>query len=360
MVCRLSLHNIRFAGALLLVCAGLLAGCGQEAPQTASGPMPVLVETVVAAERPVRERVEAVGTLYANESVTLTAKVTEQVKAVHFDGGELVTQGDVLVELVAAEQVALQAEARANLREAQLQLERLITLGQEIATAAQIDAARARVDASAAKLEALASRLNDRTIRAPFNGVIGFRQISVGALVTPGTVIAELDAIDTMKLDFFLPESYLGRVRPGDEVSGRSIAWPGQQFDGAVERIGSRVDAATRTFPVRALLDNPGRQLRPGMLINVTLSIEEGSSLVVPEQALIQVGDSSAVFRVDADAVAQRVAVEIGRRQPGWVVIKSGIDAGDRIVVRGLTRLRPGASVREARDDTAAAAPGGG
>lgn len=327
-----------------------LQGCGDEAagPGDRGRGGPVLVETVVAEIQPVQQRVESVGTLYGNESVTVTAKVTEQVSAVHFEGGEVVEAGQVLAELMDAEQVALLREAEANLREAQLQLERLVTLGREIATAAEIDVARARVDASAAQLEAIRSRLADRRITAPFAGVIGFRRISVGALLSPGTVIAELDAIDPLKLDFTLPEVYLSRVAVGDAVTGRSVAWPGLDFSGTVARIGSRVDPVSRAFQVRALLDNGERRLRPGMLINVVLDLAEEPGIVVPERALIQVADRSAVFVVDGDSRAQRVEVQLGRRMPGRVVLRDGVTAGDRVVVNGQLLLRPGVAVSEA------------
>jgi membrane fusion protein (multidrug efflux system) len=346
-----------YRAALIFALAGVLAACEADAPQGQARPAPraVLVETVLAQREAVRERVQSVGTLNANESVTLTAKVTEQVSAVHFEGGEMVEPGQILVELVSAEQVALQAEARASLREAQLQLERLLTLGREIATASEIDAARARVDASEARLQALGSRLDDRTIRAPFAGIVGFRQISVGALLNPGTVIAELNDIEIMKLDFYLPEAYLSRIRPGDLVTGRSVAFPDREFDGAVSRIGSRVDPVTRTFQVRALLENPEKILRPGMLMNVAVSLDEGEAIVLPERALVQTGDRSEVYRVDDQSTAERVPVELGRRQAGSVVILDGLAPGDRVVVTGQMSLRPGVQVREASNNPSAA-----
>jgi membrane fusion protein (multidrug efflux system) len=307
----------------------------------------VLVETVEARVQPVSRSVEAVGTLYGNESVTLTAKVTEQVSAVYFEGGELVERGQVLAELIDAEQTALLSEAEANLREAQLQLQRLVTLGQDIATAAEIDVARARVDAARARLEAIRSRVSDRSITAPFSGVVGFRRISVGALLTPGTVIAELDAIDPLKLDFTLPELFLAQIAEGDTIHGRSVAWPGLEFDGEVTRISSRVDPVSRAFQVRALLDNEQRRLRPGMLINVTLEIAEEPGIIVPEQALVQVGDRSAVYVVDDGAIARRAEVTLGRRLPGQVVLRDGVEPGERVVITGQLLLRPGAAVRE-------------
>ncbi len=245
-----------FSGVLLALSVALMvSACGDGEEATANrgrgAQGPVLVETIEARIQPVTRRVESVGTLYGDESVTLTAKVTEQVSAVHFEGGELVEAGQVLAELMDAEQLALLSEAEANLREAELQLERLVTLGQEIATAAEIDVASARVDASAAQLDAIRSRLADRRIVAPFSGVIGFRRISVGALLTPGTIIAELDAIDPLKLDFSLPELFLAEVSVGDTIRGSSVAWPGLEFAGEVTRISSRVDPVSRAFQVR-------------------------------------------------------------------------------------------------------------
>ncbi len=344
---RTTVNRLLASGMVLLGLAGCEQGSSPPAAGTTRGD-PVQVETVIAQVQPVQQRVEAVGTLYGHESVTLTATVTEQVKALHFEGGEVVEAGQVLAELMDTEQVALLRESEANLREARLQYDRLQSLGSTIATAAEIDVAQARVDAIAAQLQALRSRVAERRITAPFSGVVGFRRVSVGALVTPGTVIGELDAIDPLKLDFTLPEVYLARVATGDSVTGRSDAWPGVEFDGTVERIGSRVDPVSRAFPVRALLDNAERRLRPGMLINVVLELSENPGIVVPEGALIQVGNRSAVYVVDAESRAQRVAVRLGRRMPGRVVLRDGIAEGDRVVVNGQLLLRPGVPVQEA------------
>lgn len=338
----------------------VLGACDTSDPDTLAGGTPrgarsaVLVETVEARMQPVARDVEAVGTLYGNESVTLTAKVTEQVSAVYFEGGELVEAGQVLAELIDAEQTALLSEAEANLREAELQLDRLVTLGREIATAAEIDVTRARVDAAQARLEAIRSRVSDRSIAAPFSGVVGFRRISVGALLTPGTVIAELDAIDPLKLDFSLPELFLSKIAVGDTINGRSVAWPGLDFGGEVTRISSRVDPVSRAFQVRALLANGQRRLRPGMLINVSLSIAEDPGIIVPEQALIQVGDRSAVYVVDDGAIARRAEVSLGRRLPGRVVLRDGVEVGERVVITGQLLLRPGSAVREVESSASA------
>ncbi|MDP5052156.1 MAG: efflux RND transporter periplasmic adaptor subunit [Congregibacter sp.] len=321
-------------------------GATADMPSTVSSAVPVDTEVVKLAQ--VARDAESVGTLVGNESVTITAKLTEQVSAVHFEGGELVKAGAVLVELIDAEQIALLHEAEAKLRETQLQLDRLLTLGKDIATAAEIDVARSRVDANVALLEALRSRINDRTIRAPFDGVIGLRRISVGALLTPGTVIAELDDVDPMKLDFTLPEHYLSQITIGDSVRAISTAWDGEAFSGQVTQIGSRVDPATRAFSVRALIDNGSARLRPGMLMAVEVALGKTPGILVSETALIQAGAKSTVFVVDEDSTARRVGVEIGRRMPGLIEIRSGLTPGDRIVLNGQMTLRPGVRVREA------------
>ncbi|WP_439106253.1 efflux RND transporter periplasmic adaptor subunit [Congregibacter sp.] len=328
----------------------VLSACEDPDAPTAARPgagSPVLVETEIAELALIVRDAESVGTLVGNESVTITAKLTEQVSAVHFEGGELVEAGAVLVELIDVEQLALLREAEAKLRETQLQLDRFLTLGKDIATAAEIDVARARVDANAALLEALRSRIADRTIRAPFDGVIGLRRISVGALLTPGTVIAELDDVNPMKLDFTLPEHYLSQIDIGDSVDAKSTAWDGESFAGEVTQIGSRVDPATRAFSVRALIDNEEARLRPGMLMAVNVSLGEVPGIVVSETALIQSGAQSSVFIVDDESIARRVTVEIGRRMPGLIEIRSGLSPGDRVVRNGQMTLRPGVKVRE-------------
>lgn len=337
------------AGALLA-----LPACESETREPGKGRSlaPVPVKTVAASVQPVPVILEGVGTLVGNESVTLTAKVTEQVSAVYFEGGEFVEAGDILVELIDEEQLALLREAEASLREAKLQFERLISLGIEIATAAETDVARARVDAGQAILEALRARIEDRDIRAPFDGVIGFRQISVGALLTPGTVIAELDDIDPLKLDFTLPESQFAKLSIGAPVVAQSAAWPELSFSGAVNQLGSRIDPVTRAFSVRALLDNPDGKLRPGMLMTVDVDVGSSEAIIIPETALLQSGAQSSVYLVDNESKARRVSVTIGRRLPGAIEIRSGISQGDRVISSGQITLRPGISVVEINSET--------
>jgi len=310
---------------------------------------PVDIVTWTAQRLVLADQVESVGTLVGNESVTITAKVTDQVTVIHFDDGQYVKAGDILIELTNAEQQAGLREAEANLLEAELQLARLKKLGNKIVTAQERDEASARVKAGQARLEVISVLIKDRLITAPFDGLLGFRQVSAGALVTPGTVITELDDIKQLKLDFAVPEVYLGNISVGSRVESTSPAWQDKVFSGQLVSIGSRIDVATRTFMARALIDNESSLLRPGMLMNITLSLAERPALVVPELAIVQTGKLSVVYvteTIDEQLKVKSVPVVLGKRVAGGVEIVSGLQPGDQVVVSGQLNVRPGTSVR--------------
>ena len=166
-------------------------------------------------------------------------------------------------------------------------------------------------------MEAITARLDDRLIKAPFAGVLGFRNVSTGTLLTTNTVITTLDDISSIKLDFTVPEVYLSVLHKGLEVFARSDTYPDRTFKGEVSGISSRVDQVTRSVVVRAILPNEDRAIRPGMLMKVKLIRSREIVKTVPEQALIPIGDKQYVFLIDADDKVDRVAVEVGRRRPG-------------------------------------------
>lgn len=306
---------------------------------------PTLV--VVTAAGPVLfiDSIESIGTAKADESVTLAAKVTETVRKVNFQDGDQVKAGDILVELTRAEDSALLDEAKANLLEAEQQYDRIKDLVSRGSIAqARLDEQTALRDSARARVEALAARLKDRLIRAPFTGVLGFRQVSPGTLVQPNTPIVNIDDIDIIKLDFAVPEQFLSALEVGQEVEGRAAAYDGRIFKGRLASVGSRVDPTTRTVTGRALINNADHLLRPGMLLVVAVIRERAERLAVPEGALIPVQDTQQVYVV-ADGKATLRRVEIGRRQPGVVEITSGLSAGEQVVVQGMVRLFDGAPV---------------
>lgn len=293
------------------------------------------------------DSVEAIGTTVANESLTVTAKVTDTVSAVDFEDGDYVEAGAVLVQLTNREEEALLAEARANLDDAESQLARLENLAdQNLVSASELDIARSRAEASRARLNTVLARLSDRLILAPFAGVLGFRQVSPGTLLQPNTAITTLDDISVIKLDFTVPETFLGAMSPGARVLAHAASYPDRDFEGTVRTVGSRVDPVTRAFQVRAHIPNDNRLLRPGMLLTVRVITAERTALVVPENAVYQIQDRAYVYVVDSELVAREREIETGERRFGIVEVLGGLEEGERIVTEGIIKLRNGTRVR--------------
>ncbi|MBS3896570.1 efflux RND transporter periplasmic adaptor subunit [Silanimonas sp.] len=304
--------------------------------------------TAEVATAPWIDRLEAVGTARASESIAITSKLAERVERVRFESGQRVEAGQVLVELDVGGDVADLDAARTAYREAQRQYERQRQLAeQRLIPTSQLDAQRATRDAAQARVQQALARVADRAIIAPFAGVLGLREVSPGQLLQPGTAITTLDALDTMQVDFAVPEVHLARLAEGLAVEARSDAWSGQVFRGRLISIDSRVDVATRSVAVRAAVENPEGRLLPGMLLTLKVFEQERLALVVPEIAVLQIGTQSYVYRVDAERRAELVPVRLGSRELGRVEVVEGLTAGDRIVIDGTVKLRPGLAIRE-------------
>lgn len=305
--------------------------------------VPVIYKTLQ--PEPFVDSIEALGTLNANEAVVLSATITDTVRAVHFEDGQRVKKGEVLVEMTDDEEHALLAEAQAAVGEAQRQYERVKSLAKtNLATESLLDERRQAYDSAQAKLLATQSRLDDRLITAPFDGVVGLRNISAGTLVTPGTPLTTLDDDSVMKLDISIPALFLDAVSPGLTVTAKTRERSGE-FSGRVTAIDSRIDPLTRSIRVRALIDNPERLLRPGMLMTVNLQKAEKLALMLPEEALLQEGFRSFVYRINRGSEPLTVSkhqVQTGARRLGTIVITDGLDPGDQVVTHGILRLRDG------------------
>ena len=344
-----------------------LAACGGDAKPTAGGPggapgggadRPVPVTTLRLQPGLFAERITAIGTVKARESVTVTAKVSELVQQVHFDSGDEVRAGAPLVTLSDRQQQASLAEAQAAADEADRLYRRQNELAQQqLIARSQLDTQRAARDSANARVAQIRAQLADRVIRAPFSGVLGLRQVSPGALVTPGTPIATLDELARVYVDFPLPESQLSLAAQGRAITGTAAAYPDRRFDGVVSIVDARIDPGTRAVTVRADLPNAERLLRPGMLVNVTLPSAERQALLVPEIAVVQIGRDSFVYRVKSDDSVEQVAVTLGARGDGKVEIIAGVKAGDRVVIDGTGKLRPGAKIAEGAPTPAPAPP---
>jgi len=306
--------------------------------------VPVRVGTVKAGS--ISEEASAVGSLLANESVMIRPERDGRITAIHFNEGQLVRKGERLVSLDTAEIEAQLAAASSELTLNRSRLKRAGELHEKKFISAQaLDDAREALNQSAARRAEIQARLDKSTIVAPFEGVAGLRQVSPGAYVKAGQDIARLEGIGTLKLDFRLPELYLGRIRPKQEVQVRVDAFPGETIRGEIYAIEPAVDEQTRTVLLRARVPNPGVRLKPGMFARVALVLEtRENALLVPEQALVPQGQNRYVFRVDGGKAAL-TKIETGIRRPGEVEIKAGLAAGDTIVLDGQLRLRDGTPV---------------
>ena len=298
--------------------------------------------------------IEAIGTARANESLTLTAQISDTVQKVHFTDGAEVEAGTILVTLTNAEELANVSGALASYTEARQQFERTKPLVDKGALSqASLDAATRTLDEATARLNAARARAGDYVITAPFAGLLGLRQVSPGTLVSPGTEITTLDDITIIKLDFSIPERFISILRPGQEIAAKAAAYPDVEFRGIVKTINSRVNPVTRAVAVRAEIDNRERYLRPGMLLTVDLVSNLKEALSVPEKSLIPVGGSQFVFVVGEDNKVERIEIEVGRRYGNRVEVLSGLKAGDLIVISGLLRLGPGMAVRVLGEEAA-------
>lgn len=339
--------------AVLAACA-LIAACGKgEGDAAAQGqrggadrnrPVPVVVETV--RQQPWTDTLRALGTVQARESVTVTAKVSETVQRVHFESGDRVPRGAPLVTLSGQQQQAALASAEAAAREAEQLFARQEQLAaQQLIARASLDTQRAARDTARAQVATIRANLSDRVIRAPFAGVLGLRQVSPGALVTPGTVIATLDDIARVYVDFPVPETELADVAPGQAITGRSGTYADREFTGTVQTVSARLDAGTRAATVRGDFANPDGALKPGMLMDVQLARGTRQALVVPEIAVQQVGTETFVWRVKQDGSVEKAPVAVGGRVPGKAMIREGIAAGERIVTEGVGKVQAGSKV---------------
>ena len=213
----------------------------------------------------------------------------------------------------------------------------------------QVDEARARHFAAQARYRSIVARLDDRLITAPFSGVLGFRQVSAGTLIKPGDPITTLDDISIIKLDFSVPETFITAVSVGMNIEAHSIVYPDRLFTGEVISVDTRLDPISRAVQVRAILPNADGALRPGMFLTVDLQRDRGEVLLVPEQAIVPEGSTQFVFVVK-DGVVEKRRVEMGRRIPGFVVIRDGLAEGERVISEGTGKVREGANVEDIAD----------
>lgn len=295
-----------------------------------------------------KDSIEAIGTTRANEKVFITSKYSDLVDQIFFNDGQTVKQGDVLVRLNNQEELAKVNELEANLSESMAQLKRFQELLNSRATSKSlVDQQEAKTKAIAAQLQSAHTKLNDLNIKAPFDGVLGFREVSLGAYIDAGDVITSLDDLSLIKVDFNLPERFLPTIKLGQSVIALNAAYKKQKFFGKISSIDTRINPVTRSLKVRAVIPNESLALRPGMLLNIEVVRQVETLLQLPESAIIPIEDKHFVFIINGDnQMASRKSILIGRRLPGIVEVIEGVNQKELVVTEGALKLRDGAKVK--------------
>lgn len=315
--------------------------------KTAVAPAPstIRVEVAKVEERPFARKLAAVGSLRSDESVVLRPEVAGRIQQIDFKEGESVNADQVLIRLDDAIQNAELRQAKANLALAESQHRRAVDLqGRGFVSQQARDEASSNLKVQQAAAALAQARLDKMTIRAPFAGMVGLRNVSVGDYVNQGQDLAPLEAIDPLKVDFRVPEMYLNKLRVGQKLDVRLDALPGEERSGEVYAVSPLVDAGGRSILLRATVKNTDKVLRPGMFARVQLQFGEDRALLAPEAALAPAAQSQYVYRV-RDGHAEKVEVSVGERRDGHAEILTGVSAGDDLVVAGQQRLTDGAPV---------------
>jgi membrane fusion protein (multidrug efflux system) len=352
-----------------LVFAAALAGCGKKEEQAPAGaakpaeqakpvsgatpaaaapakPSGLPVKAVPVRVGAVQSDISAVGTLFAAESVVIRPEIAGRVTELHFQEGQAVPKGARLVAIDPSELQAQLASSTAQARTETQKYERAKELkDKSFISQEALDVAKGSMDGALARKRRDEVLLSKTEITAPFGGIVGLRQISPGAYVKAGDDIVRLESISSLKMDFRVPEVYLSKLRPGQEVDIKVDAYAAETFQGRIYALEPAVDEKTRTVVVRAQVPNGSGKLRPGMFARVQVLLEtRPNAVLVPEQAIWPQGRDTFVYRV-VDGKAALTKVDIGLRRPGEVEILKGLAANDTIVTDGQIKLKDGAPV---------------
>lgn len=326
------------------------------AEEASEGERPVTVEVSRAERRTLQRTIEAVGTSRALQSIDIVPEVDGRLIELSIVPGTKVDKSDVLARLDDTIERADLSEAEAVLIEQRQTLERARQLRQTNAVSqATVEEAIARLAEAEAEVERARRRLEDRTIIAPFGGIVGLTNFDIGARITEGQILTRLDDLSQVEVEFSLPEMVYGQVKPGQTLTARSAAFADRVFRGTVQVVDSGIDPISRAFRTRALVPNFDGTLPAGMFLSLTLVLSESDQVTVPEEAIIFQAAETYVFVAENGKAIRRI-VTSGQRKDGQIAITSGLEAGEDVIVRGLQRVRDGSPLKILDADTGATA----
>ncbi|MBM7332188.1 efflux RND transporter periplasmic adaptor subunit [Alloalcanivorax marinus] len=340
---------LRVIASLLIVAAlGLgIAGWYQGTPDddAVTGP-PAEVNVTAAVIRPLIDRLEVTGTARAGRAITLVTEVDGRVTELHFHEGQSVEAGALLVSLDDRQARMDLERARADYQGALSDYQEAARrLGTRAVSQAEVNTLKTALEDARTGLDARRVALEDHSIRAPFDGVMGLRQVHPGAYLRSGDPIATLDSVRNLEVSFQAPERYRVALRPGLDVTFSSDAHPHKQFAGKVMVFNGQADGDGAGLAIKAMLDNGEALLRPGEVLRVSMLFGEHAALLVPEQAIVTSGARSFVFTITTTQRAERRAVQLGGRRDGWVEVVAGLSEAEPVIVSGHLGLGSGAPV---------------
>ncbi|MCF3933687.1 efflux RND transporter periplasmic adaptor subunit [Acuticoccus sp. M5D2P5] len=319
----------------------------------------VAVEVEIAALDTIDISVEAVGTTRALQSVDIVPLAEGRIVELDIAPGKEVAAGDVLARLDIEIEEATLREAEALLDEKRSALERsesLLRNNSSTVSRATLDQLRSEQLVAEATVQRARRRADDRTVRAPFGGVLGIGSVDLGARVDTSTVLTTLDDLSEVEIEFRLPETVYGQIVHGQRVAATSAAFPDRVFTGTVIGVDSRIEPASRAFRVRARIPNADRALPAGMFMRIDLALRDRQNVTVPEEAVTVEGGGTFVYVVVDDKAEQR-PIAMGVRRHGMVEVMEGVAPGDVVISRGVQSLRDGAPVRILNEPEETSAP---
>lgn len=319
-------------------------------PGGRGGMHPTGVVAITVAQRDFTSRIEALGTLAPKEQVALSVNAADRITGVFFEDGQRVRKGVTLLTMKDDEERAQLQQAQATAADAQNTYERNLRLAADHAIAqADLDRSKATAESTAANVRAIEARVRDHVLRAPFDGVLGFRRVSLGAYVQIGQQVATLVDDSEMRLEFGVPSIFIGQLKPGVDIEARTADVPDRVFAGKLTSIDNAIDPVTRAVKVRATLPNRDGLLRGGMFMTVDMSPQTHKGLAVPEISLVAEGSENFVYVVDQTrqpAIAVKTPVTVGIRERGTVEVTSGLHVGDLVVTDGALKVRANMPVK--------------
>ncbi|MBC9251254.1 efflux transporter periplasmic adaptor subunit [Pseudomonas alcaligenes] len=306
-----------------------------------------LVEVTRPERALVRDELVTFGSLRSDESVMIRPEVEGRIASLHFREGQAVSGGELLVSLDDSIARAELAQAQANLDLAEKSYQRAQLLFKRGASNAQAqDEAQSQQQAARASLALAQARLDKTQIRAPYAGVLGLRQVSVGDYLSAGTDVVNLEVLDPLKVDFRVPQKAVSQVGVGQAIELSLDAYPGERFKGAIIALNPRLDEVGRSQAIRAQIGNADHRLKPGQFVKVSVILaERPQALLIPEEAVMPMGQLLFVNLV-VDGKAERRQIRIGQRQRGKAEVVEGLDGSETLISAGWQKVVPGREVR--------------